>query len=251
MAAVRGARGAVEPVPGAGAGPGPAGGGPEAGVRGGEPGRSSWGLGGGEGRLGFAVPGGGGALGTGFGGLPAVLRVPQGALAVLAEHQPDGAVYPGSAAWDEGAGPQVSQGGGGIQAPLPGVREARGEVGRTETKGVLGGEGGAGEDASGAVCPPYTDSYTLDRTLLHVLLHPENPSAFQGPLTIPPPRESQASHGLHGIEFLCPASLSPNGPTPASSASKRGRRGPSHPGWASWWPTGFGAPHRRWRPGSP
>ncbi len=34
------------------------------------------------------------------------------------------------------------------------------EVGRTETKGVLGGEGGAGEDASGAVCPPYTDSYT-------------------------------------------------------------------------------------------
>ncbi len=66
------------------------------------------GPGGGEGRLGFAVPGGGGALGTGFGGLPAVLRVPQGALAVLAEHQPDGAVYPGSAAWDEGAGPQVS-----------------------------------------------------------------------------------------------------------------------------------------------
>ncbi|SDE93450.1 hypothetical protein SAMN04488243_11655 [Thermus arciformis] len=85
VAAVRGARGAVEPVSGALPGPGPAGGGPEAGVRGGEPGRSSWGLGGGEGRLGFAVPGGGGALGTGFGGLPAVLRVPQGALAVLAE----------------------------------------------------------------------------------------------------------------------------------------------------------------------
>jgi len=52
--------------------------------------------------------------------------------------------------------------------PLPGVGEAGcfakrtscREVGRTETKGVLGGEGGAGEDASGAVCPPYTDSYT-------------------------------------------------------------------------------------------
>ncbi|BCP67578.1 hypothetical protein TthHB5018_c25120 (plasmid) [Thermus thermophilus] len=109
-----------------------------------------------------------GAVGGGLRGLPTLLRVPQGALAVPAEHQPDGAVYPGSAAWDEGAGPQVSQGGGGIQAPLPGVREAScfakrtscGEVGRTETKGVLGGEGGTGEDASGAVCPPYTDSYT-------------------------------------------------------------------------------------------
>jgi putative transposase len=63
---------------------------------------------GGEGRLGFAVPGGGGALGGGVWSLPALLRVPQGALAVLAEHQPDGAVYPGSAAGDEGAGPQVS-----------------------------------------------------------------------------------------------------------------------------------------------
>ena len=36
---VRGARGAVEPVPGAGQGPGPSGRGPEAGVRGGESGR--------------------------------------------------------------------------------------------------------------------------------------------------------------------------------------------------------------------
>ncbi len=34
-----------------------------------------------------------------------------------------------------------------------------------KAQGVLGGEGGVGEDASGAVCPPYTDlhSYILTR----------------------------------------------------------------------------------------
>ncbi len=37
---------------------------------------------------------GAGAVGGRLRGLPTLLRVPQGALAVLAEHQPDGAVYP-------------------------------------------------------------------------------------------------------------------------------------------------------------
>ena len=38
-------------------------------------------------------------------------------------------------------------------------------------QGVLGGEGGVGEDASGAVCPSYTNAYTyiLTRPLLLVL----------------------------------------------------------------------------------
>jgi len=64
--------------------------------------------------------------------------------------------------------PQVSQRGGGVQAPVPGVGEARREVGgeaasRSEhlvAQGVLGVEGGVGEDASGAVCPPYTNALT-------------------------------------------------------------------------------------------
>jgi putative transposase len=43
---------------------------------------------------------------------------------------------------------------------LPGVGEARREVGGEEAQGVLGGKGGVGEDASGAVCPPYTNAYT-------------------------------------------------------------------------------------------
>jgi putative transposase len=60
------------------------------------------------------------------------LRIPQGALAVLAEHQPDGEVHSGDPAGDEGARPQVSQRGGGVQAPLPGVGEARREVGGEE-----------------------------------------------------------------------------------------------------------------------
>ena len=113
-----------------------------------------------QGGLGFAVPGGGGPVGRGLRGLFAVLRIPQGALAVLAEHQPDGEVHSGDPAGDEGEGSQVSQRGGGVQAPLPGVGEAGREVGGAEAQGVLGGEGDAGEDASGAVCPPYTDPYT-------------------------------------------------------------------------------------------
>jgi putative transposase len=52
--------------------------------------------------------------------------------AVLAEHQPDGEVHSGDPAGDEGARPQVSQRGGGVQAPLPGVGEARREVGGEE-----------------------------------------------------------------------------------------------------------------------
>jgi hypothetical protein len=52
--------------------------------------------------------------------------------------------------------------------PVSWVGEARREVGgaaasRSEhlaAQGVLGGEGDAGEDASGAVCPPYTNAYT-------------------------------------------------------------------------------------------
>jgi hypothetical protein len=56
--------------------------------------------------------------------------------------------------------PQVSQRGSGLQAPLPGVGEARREVGGAKAQGVLGGEGGVGEDASRAVCPPYTNAYT-------------------------------------------------------------------------------------------
>jgi len=106
-----------------------------------------------QGGLGCAVLGGGGPVGWGLRGLFAVLRLPQGALAVLAEHQPDGEVHSGDPAGDEGEGSQVSQRGGGVQAPLPGVGEARREVGGAEAQGVLGGEGDAGEDASGAVCP--------------------------------------------------------------------------------------------------
>jgi putative transposase len=56
--------------------------------------------------------------------------------------------------------PQVSRRGGGLQAPVPGVGEARREVGGAKAQGVLGGEGDAREDASGAVCPPYTNAYT-------------------------------------------------------------------------------------------
>jgi hypothetical protein len=44
--------------------------------------------------------------------------------------------------------------------PVSCVGEARREVGGEEAQGVLGGEGGVGEDASGAVCPPYTNAYT-------------------------------------------------------------------------------------------
>jgi hypothetical protein len=57
--------------------------------------------------------------------------------------------------------PQVSQRGGRLQASLPGVGEARREVGGAKAQRVLGGEGGLGEDASGAVRPPYT--YILTR----------------------------------------------------------------------------------------
>jgi putative transposase len=43
--------------------------------------------------------------------------------------------------------------------PVSWVGEARREVGGAKAQGVLGGEGDAGEDASGAVCPPYTNAY--------------------------------------------------------------------------------------------
>ena len=62
-------------------------------------------------------------MGWGLGGLFAVLRLPQGALAVLAEHQPDGEVHSGDPAGDEGEGSQVSQRGGGVQAPLESGRQ--------------------------------------------------------------------------------------------------------------------------------
>ena len=67
----------------------------------------------------------------GLGGLFAILRVPQGPLALLTEHQSDGEVHLGSAG-DECAGPQVSQGRGSVQAFVPGVGEAGGEVGGEE-----------------------------------------------------------------------------------------------------------------------
>jgi hypothetical protein len=38
--------------------------------------------------------------------------------------------------------------------------EGCGMSGGAKAQGLLGGEGGVGEDASGAVRPPYTDSYT-------------------------------------------------------------------------------------------
>ena len=76
-----------------------------------------------QGGLGFAVPGGGGPVGWGLRGLFAVLRLPQGALAVLAERQPDGEVHSGDPAGDEGEGSQVSQRGGGVQAPLESERQ--------------------------------------------------------------------------------------------------------------------------------
>jgi SAM-dependent methyltransferase len=44
--------------------------------------------------------------------------------------------------------------------PVSWVGEARREVGGAKAQGVLGGEGDAREDASGAVCPPYTNAYT-------------------------------------------------------------------------------------------
>jgi hypothetical protein len=81
--------------------------------------------------------------------------------------------------------PQVSQRGGGVQAPVPRVveascfakrtscREVGGEAAsRSEhlaAQGILGGEGGAGEGASGAVCPPYTNAYT------YFLTRPDSP----------------------------------------------------------------------------
>jgi putative transposase len=43
--------------------------------------------------------------------------------------------------------------------PVSWVGEARREVGGAKAQGVLGGEGDAREDASGAVCPPYTNAY--------------------------------------------------------------------------------------------
>jgi len=65
--------------------------------------------------------------------------------------------------------PQVSPRGGALQVPLPGSRASARILGRRgkllreaniAAQGILGGEGGVGEDASGAVCPPYTNAYT-------------------------------------------------------------------------------------------
>jgi hypothetical protein len=49
--------------------------------------------------------------------------------------------------------------GHGLQ-PVSWVGEARREVGGAKAQGVFGGEGDAGEDASGAICPSYTNAYT-------------------------------------------------------------------------------------------
>jgi hypothetical protein len=38
-----------------------------------------------------------------------------------------------------------------------------------KAQGLLGGEGGVGEDASGAVCPPYTNAYTYILTQPKIL----------------------------------------------------------------------------------
>jgi putative transposase len=51
--------------------------------------------------------------------------------------------------------------------PVSWVGEARREVGGAKAQGVLGGEGDAREDASGAVCPPYTNAYTYFLTRHH------------------------------------------------------------------------------------
>jgi hypothetical protein len=59
--------------------------------------------------------------------------------------------------------------------PVSWVGEARREVGGAKAQGVLGGEGDAREDASGAVCPPYTNAYTYILTRPGQLQRPAPP----------------------------------------------------------------------------
>jgi hypothetical protein len=95
--------------------------------------------------------------------------------------------------------------------PVSWVGEARREVGgaaasRSEhlaAQGVLGGEGDAGEDASGAVCPPYTNAYT------YILTRPSLAERFIG--------RSQAEvrtfrRSLTRSSFTSPSALGPPSP---------------------------------------
>jgi putative transposase len=91
--------------------------------------------------------------------------------------------------------------------PVSWVGEARREVGGAKAQGVLGGEGDAREDASGAVCPPYTNAYTYI-------------------LTRPSPRAKKRKLGAK--EGPCGRSTTGSG-RPTRRAWRRCRRGP--------WPT--------------
>ncbi len=64
--------------------------------------------------------------------------------------------------WSYGliCGAQVSGRRGGVQAFVPRVRTPGREVVRTAAEVLCRGWGGAGEDATGTVCPSYTDAYT-------------------------------------------------------------------------------------------
>lgn len=94
VAAVCGAPGEGQPGPGALPGQGFGGPRPEGGVHGGEWKRGPGGFGEAEGGLGGQVPFLGGLLVGELRGVAAFLRVPPGAMALSAEHQPDGEVYP-------------------------------------------------------------------------------------------------------------------------------------------------------------
>jgi hypothetical protein len=67
------------------------------------------------------------------------------------------------------------------------------EVGGAKAQGVLGGEGDAGEDASGAVCPPYTNAYT------YILTRPRG----QGLLQVVDLKPIPLAHGhrIHGLSL--------------------------------------------------
>jgi hypothetical protein len=110
------------------------------------------------------------------------------------------------------------------------VGEARREVGgaaasRSEhlvAQGVLGGEGDAGEDASGAVCPPYTNAYTYILTRpgdLVIIGQKEAPAHL---LQTPEGRLSGEKVGEPGRELVEPALRDlkrPHGPTSAPKST--------------------------------
>ncbi|MEM3486132.1 MAG: hypothetical protein QXI12_10980 [Candidatus Methanomethyliaceae archaeon] len=89
--------------------------------------------------------------------------VPCGAPSVSSEHEPSGAVHPGDAAGDEGAGSPVPQPRSGGKAGVLGVRASRGQMGKKATQ-VHGAPGGAGKDVSGRI-PSATDNDTNLATL--------------------------------------------------------------------------------------